>query len=161
MDYMTSSFIPVVSWSNDALPDDGSTACCSHHFFLQIWSLTLDLYWPTGPLCRWFRWPWSFPGCENLVGASSMSPGCGWSLSLALLPQQPGISLTCRLTLIRAWAHTPGVPNAHLFCDVGIKYLLPVLTGLWHGLDLYQGKNPQPKTPNIPQAERFIIWWVD
>ena len=48
-----------------------------------------------------------------------------------------------------------------LFYSVGIKYLLPVLTGVWHGLDFYQGKNPQPKTPNIPQAERFIIWWVD
>lgn len=81
-----SSFIPVLSWSDDALPADGPTACRSHHFSLPLWSPTLEPDWPTVRLWR------CSPGRGNRcwVGASSRMLGCGRKWSWALSSQQPG-----------------------------------------------------------------------
>lgn len=58
-------FIPVLGWSNDAPPDDGSTSCHSRHFSLLLWSPSLEPDWPTAPLWRGPPRPWSSPGCED------------------------------------------------------------------------------------------------
>lgn len=127
---MRNSFIPVLSWSNGALPDDGSTACHSHRFSLPLWSLTLDPDRPTVPLWRGLRWSWSSPGCENRwwAGTSSRMSGCGWSWSWALWSQQPGINWTCRLKKTSCfWRNT----DAHSGPFSGVpKSLFSIMWGL-------------------------------
>lgn len=84
-------------WSNDVQTDVGSTVCSPLHSSLQLWPLTLDPDWTTGPLWRrpllsWMPGHKSSPVGEShcWVAAASRRLGCGSGLDWAPHHQQPG-----------------------------------------------------------------------